>query len=453
MKLWQKTYLLTLILFLVCLNAGILALTYDTYGERIKAEEDVCRAEQTALVRSLARDLDTLLSAGGGTSVGLLMDSYGKQYADQGIELLFYKDGETVHTSFSGEVLYQTDALAHRMRGGKRYILIDGAVGDSGYRLVFGKDVSVLDETFSRLMTVFILTAAGVSALLALCLFFVLRRLSVPLERLRRASDSIASGDLSVTAEEKGGDEVAALAKSFNTMVGKLRAQMQTLERDAKQKQMLVDNMAHELRTPLTGIKGYAEFIEKAAADEEVKLEAAHCIVTEASRLQSISEKLLDTAFLREGLIEKNEVDLAALLADTASRFEPRARGKGVALCLQTVPTVVSADATLLSVLFDNLTENAIKSGASEVVLICKDGAVQVCDNGKGMTAEQLSHITEPFYRTDRSRSRAEGGAGLGLALCKQIVSAHGARMEFASGVGKGTAVEVRFERSEGSAL
>ena len=97
--------------------------------------------------------------------------------------------------------------------------------------------------------------------------------------------------------------------------------------------------------------------------------------------------------------------------------------------------------------LFDNLAENAIKACAAggKVTLRQSDGIVSVEDNGKGMTAEQLLHVTEPFFRTDKSRSRAEGGAGLGLALCKNIAEAHGAEMRFESEIGKGTKIFLNF--------
>lgn len=447
MKFWQKTYILTLLLFLVCLNAGIFALTYYTYGENVQAAEDVCRAEQTYISKSFERDLETLLSSGSGASPYLLMASYTNHYGKQGIRLAFSKDGVWEYGSFSGEVLYETDAIVHRVLDEKRHILIESAIGESGYRLVFGKDVSELDTTFRRLMAVFVSVAAAVSVFLAVCLFFILKKLSVPLEKLRKTTETIASGELSMTADEKGGDEVADLAKSFNVMVGKLRGQMEMLERDAYRKQMLVDNMAHELRTPLTGIRGYAEYIEKAAASEEVKIDAARCIVSEAARLQKISEKILDTAYLREGTVVREETDLAELLADTAVRLAFRAEQAGVSLVLQTEKAVVQGDATLLSMLFYNLTENAVKAGSTTVTLSCKGNTAVVADDGRGMTAEQLLHITEPFYRTDKSRSRAEGGAGLGLALCRQIVLSHGGDMHFESDVGKGTAATVVFCR------
>ena len=107
----------------------------------------------------------------------------------------------------------------------------------------------------------------------------------------------------------------------------------------------------------------------------------------------------------------------------------------------------MTGNALLLSMLFDNLADNAIKACAAggRVVLRCVGNSASVEDNGKGMTEEELLHITEPFYRTDKSRSRAEGGAGLGLALCKNIAEAHGAKLRFESEKGKGTEIFIDF--------
>jgi signal transduction histidine kinase len=306
-------------------------------------------------------------------------------------------------------------------------------------------------------MVTFVLTAVGVSLLLAICLYFILKKLSGPLEKLRKTTEAIRAGDFSVTAEEKGSDEFTLLAESFNSMLGKINQQMAALEQEAEakmleadRKQMLVDNMAHELRTPLTSIHGYAEYIEKANTTEERRLIAAKYIMSESERLQKISELLLDGAFIRENAIEMTWVELPALLADVAEKLQPKAEHGEVELLCNTSPATVWGNETLLSMLFYNLTENAIKAcpPGGKVKLSCEGIQATVEDNGKGMTAEQLLHITEPFYRTDRSRSRAEGGAGLGLALCKQIVRTHGAEMKFESEMGVSTKIFVNFSEA-----
>ena len=304
-----------------------------------------------------------------------------------------------------------------------------------------------LDKEFYSLIAVYSLTALAVSAFLAVCLFFILKRLSVPLDKLRSATQKIEKGDFSVTVEEKGRDEFSLLAKSFNSMLHKINEQMVALEADAEKKQMLVDNMAHELRTPLTSIQGYAEYLEKAAVTEENRILAAKYIVSESVRLKKISDILLDTAYIRGNTVTQTPVDLGELLKDTADRLQPKAQKSGVELLTACDESIVMGDATLLSMLFYNLADNAVKAcnEGGTVKLTCADNKAVISDNGKGMTEEQLLHITEPFYRTDRSRSRAEGGAGLGLALCKQIARSHNADISFSSRMGEGTEITVTF--------
>ena len=136
---------------------------------------------------------------------------------------------------------------------------------------------------------------------------------------------------------------------------------------------------------------------------------------------------------------------LNEVLEEAARPLEAKAAGKGVSLKLETEPCEVLGDGVLLSMLFSNLIENAVNAcmDGGEVKAGCSGGVAFVSDNGRGMTEEQLLHITEPFYRTDKSRSRADGGAGLGLALCQRIAAAHGTRLEYSSEPGRGTKVTV----------
>lgn len=447
MRFWQKTYIFTLILFLVCLNCGIMSLAVYTYRQNVEATEATVTAEQYYIARSFERDYIDLTNSGGNTSPTLLMQSYGSHYKDKGIFFAFEKDGKTLYSNFTQSCSVNDNTLVHKKLDGKRYVFISSGLCDGEYRFVFAKNVERLDEEFYSLMLVYSLTALAVSAFLAVCLFFILKRLSVPLDKLRDATRRIEGGDFSVTVEEKGKDEFSLLAKSFNSMLHKINEQVTALETDSEKKQMLVDNMAHELRTPLTSIQGYAEYLEKAAVTEENRILAAKYIISESARLKKISDILLDTAYIRGNTVETSPVCVSALLNDTVERLNTKAQKCGVTLLTASDDSVVDGDATLLSMLFCNLTDNAIKAcrDGGIVELCCTDKTVTVKDNGKGMTPEQLSHITEPFYRTDRSRSRAEGGAGLGLALCKQIVASHNAFISFESRFGEGTEITVSF--------
>ena len=447
MRFWQKTYIVTLVIFLICLNIGILSLTLYTYQKNIEAAETAVAAEQYYIAMSFERDYDALMESYENASPSLLMQSYGAHYGEKGLFIAFRKGAEELYSNFKSPYSVDKGTLIHTDFEEKRHILISAMVCDGEYELIIAKNVESLDSEFRSLMTTYSVTAGSVSLVLAVVLYFVLKKLSGPLETLRKTTEKIETGDFSARVEERGNDEFTLVAKSFNLMLDTINEQMETLEQEADRKQMLVDNMAHELRTPLTSIHGYAEYLEKANTTEERRLIAAKYIMSESERLQKISEILLDDAFIRENEIEMSDIDLGAVLTDAAKKLQMRAENAGVEITCDTAPVTVKGNETLLSMLFYNLTENAIKacSAGGKVKISCSECQAVIEDNGKGMTEEQLLHITEPFYRTDKSRSRAEGGAGLGLALCKQIVLTHKAEMNFESKIGQGTKIIVTF--------
>ena len=447
MKFWQKTYLFTLILFLLCLNVGILSLTVYTHRKNIEATEITASAEQNYIALSFERDYNSLMSDHPNATVTLLMQSFGAHYGNKGLYLTFEKKGNILYTSFPHHYDTPQNTITHTDFDGQRHILISTEICNGTYTLVYGKNVESLHQEFRGLMVTYVATALAISAVLAICLYFILRKLSKPLDRLRATTERIENGDFSATAQELGNDEFTTLAKSFNSMLATINHQMETLETDSRQKQMLVDNMAHELRTPLTSIHGYAEFLEKAAATEEQRIIAAKYILSESERLQKISEILLDSAYIRENPPPMSSVDVSDILFDVAEKLETKATAYGVTLACHGQSLRVCGNETLLSMLFYNLTDNAIKAccDGGMVQLHWDEHRILIQDNGKGMTPEQLQHITEPFYRTDKSRSRAEGGAGLGLALCQQIIQILGWQMQFESQIGAGTKISLFY--------
>lgn len=440
MRFWQKTYLLTLALFLLCLNAGIFGLSFYTYRENVSmAEKSAVGAADYAL-KSFVRDVEGLSESGSKT---LLMQSYCVYYKGRNALVSFYDgNGKYIVGDFKEEIPSGRNSLSHVEIEGKRHIAVVKEGADGTLLLVYAENAEGLDKDFRRIMLIFAITSAAVSAVLAAVLFFVLKRLSVPLERLRATTEKIAVGDFSEKADEKGTDEFSRLAHSFNLMLDRINAQMQDLEAQAEKKQNLVDNMAHELRTPLTGICGYAEYIRVAAISEDERADATEYIINECKRLQSLSEKLLDMARLGADGVDKKPVDLRQIADETIASLMPKANSCGVALSAEGEGGALG-DKILIAALMSNLADNAIKacSDGGKVCISCRAGAFSVSDNGKGIEESQLSHLTEPFYRTDKARSRAEGGVGLGLSFCAAIADAHGARLSFNSKPSEGTTV------------
>jgi signal transduction histidine kinase len=343
-----------------------------------------------------------------------------------------------------------------KSEAGVRYLLISESVCDGKYVLTYAKDISDMDEEFRSLFVLFLGVSLAASTLLAVVLYFLLRRLNTPLEKLRIATEGLANGDFTARADESGDDEFSALAKDFNHMADQLDLHMQELQRTADEKQRMLDDLAHEMRTPLTSIHGYAEYIGGANISDEEKIDAAQYIMSESMRLKSISETLLDTAFVRENKIMPVTLSAREMLLRTKEHFGERAAAHNIEWKMSAEQDFdILGDEVLIELLLSNLTENAIKACRKvvdrprSVELGCirqgDDRILFVRDSGVGMTEDQLAHVTEPFYRTDRSRSRGEGGTGLGLSLCARITEAHHAILKFQSVPEKGTTVFVTF--------
>ncbi len=444
MRFWQKTYLLTLALFLLCLNAGIFGLSYYTYHENVQLAETNTNHAAAYAVRSFERDADDI-SVKDGTA--LLMQSYGNYYKARGSLVGFYNmEGTVLYSNLPENFIVENRTLCHREINGKRHIVVSRNTSDGKYVIVYADDAENLDKDFRRIMAIFTVTSMAVSVFLAVALYFVLKRLSVPLDKLRVTTEHIAVGDFSEKAEEKGSDEFALFARSFNIMLDRINAQMNALEQQAERKQALVDNMAHELRTPLTGIHGYAEYIRVAAISDQERAEATEYIMNECKRLQRLSEKLLDMARLNADGIEPEAVELWGVAEECCNSLNPKAEKNNVKLSVDGDKSTVQGDRILIGVLMYNLVDNAIKAcgRGGAVRILCYSDGFAVIDNGKGIEVSQLAHLAEPFYRTDKARSRAEGGVGLGLTLCDTIARSHGVGLDFKSKVGVGTEVTVR---------
>ncbi|MBQ1206732.1 MAG: HAMP domain-containing histidine kinase [Clostridia bacterium] len=449
MRFKDKTYIITLLLFLLFLNAGIFSLAYYTNQRSVSAATELCHSEQAVIVEAFEDDIKYL----GPSGRQQIMYSYAVHYVQKDIGVCFVSaDGETIYTSFPKGLYCPPDGKTSTQRyDGRRIYLISETIADGQYVFTYAKDLTYLDDDFKSISVVFVLTSIGASALLAVILFFVLHKLSSPLVKLREATDAISNGNFSIRADDSGKDEFSLLASDFNRMAEHISAQMHELEDSAKTKQQMLDNLAHEMRTPLTSIRGYAEYLLNANIDEKEKIEATEFIITESERLKAIGEKLLDDAFIRENGIKREKTNLGNIVADTAKKLVFYANNNGVNVVVDAKTVEADCDPLLVEMLLTNLANNAIKAckGNGRIILSCgiRDGSsyLSVSDNGVGMTAEQLTRITEPFYRTDKSRARNDGGTGLGLALCDRIVKAHGAALSFESTLGKGTTATVIF--------
>ena len=467
MKFWQKTFIFTLCLFLVCFAAGVFSVALFFNQQLNESCESTCLAEQFYIVKSFAADSEYTVATGG--SVDELIMSYCDYYSSEGIVLAVEYEGERSEggdalTERLMQIAFDTELSEDESEDGprsyfqervdgKRYIFVKSRL--EGGTLTYIKDISYLDEEWEGMAVIFAMIAFAVSVVLAAVLFFMLRKLASPLAKLTASTNAVAEGDYSVRAEVGGDDEFSALADRFNNMTERISDQVSALELVAQQKQELVDNLSHEMRTPLTSINGYAEYLLTAPTDEEERIDALMCIKSEAKRLGNLSQSLLDISYVNNTSISLSKVRLSDVFESVKNRFSLQARSIGCELEFEGEGISVKGDGSLIELLLSNLCDNAIKACRQSEIKRVTVGAqmldnkscvkVFVRDSGRGMSEDELLHVTEPFYRTDKARSRADGGAGLGLALCKSIARAHGGELEFASRLGEGTEVSTHL--------
>jgi len=326
-------------------------------------------------------------------------------------------------------------ALSYTGTGNSRYVV---EVGVSNFR------------TEATLRQVLIMLAIGLP--IAVCVavaggFVLVRRALRPVERIAHKAEDITQHNLSERLPVvQTGDELERLSISLNHMIGRLEDSFQS------SKQFVAD-ASHELRTPLTVLRGELEGL---AQDTQLKLQTRETLgsmLEEVDRLAEIVEGLLALSRLDAGEANSEWVpfDLAELAAMTADQMSLLAEDKNITVVCESAPGVnVEGDRARMKQVVVNLLDNAIKytpnGGRVRLNITSEDGCavLDVADDGIGIPPDALPHVFKRFYRVDGSRSREQGGAGLGLSIVKSICAAHGAQVEVASVPGKGSRFRIR---------
>lgn len=303
----------------------------------------------------------------------------------------------------------------------------------------------VQEEAFYRSLLTTIIRAGAITTLLALGIGLLLTRSALrPLNELEDATKQISAGDLAVRVPVRARDEVGALAERFNTMASDLQDQ------DTIRRRMMND-IAHELRTPLTVMQGQIEALEDGVFElTPGNLEPVH---EQTLLLKRLVNDLRDLALAESGQIalDMAPVDLERLVPRVVGSFTPQAQSLGVELSVASHDPVspIEGDSQRLEQVLNNLLSNSLRhtpaGGAVTVHLGTTQQGVRIAvrDTGEGIPAEDLPHVFERFYRSDRARQRGDGHTGLGLAIARELVRAHGGDIVAASVQDQGTTVSV----------
>lgn len=286
--------------------------------------------------------------------------------------------------------------------------------------------------------------------LFSVVLLIVTKLFLRPLDRVNHTLKEIAGGNYSKRLKMKGSEEFRSLSENVNLMAQSVEENYDKIQSVADERKRFIDSLSHEIKTPLTSVLGFAELMRvKPDLSSDEVLEYSSIIAEEAARLRSLSGKMMELVSAGNGSLEKRPVRLDKLLTEISVVFEPIIKTKGVELKTSAEPVTIMADRDLFKSLLYNLVDNAVKASPENetVSFSCREeggfAVITISDHGRGIAPDEQKRVFEPFYMTDKARSRKAGGAGLGLALCAEIAKKHEAVIRLKSEVNKGTAITV----------
>jgi len=306
---------------------------------------------------------------------------------------------------------------------------------DDGASLTFDLFATQAERSALRQFGTYFLIA---SCLVMLIVYFALRFFLRPIGWLTEGAASVRDGNLETRVKRKGTGELRELSEIFNQMAARLDTFV------TGQRNLLL-GVSHELRTPLTRLKLRLEMLETDADTSAIR--------KDIRQMEAMITSLLETAKMQQeaDAIDFQQTDVTQLVIEVAEGYLDQTPGVSISRPDKAVMASINPDK--MSMALNTLLDNAIKysgqdSPPVEVSLHHIDNgfAITVKDYGIGIPEESISHLFEPFFRVDKSRTRDTGGYGLGLSLCKEIIKAHGAHIEVESAFGVGTSFRIVFQ-------
>ena len=428
--------------------------------------------ENNLVKSSIEYEVMQKIFAGGENSVLISLPSFGSKFAnsimmeDSDFYIIY---GKSTVFSTDDNMSYNNEALLENAtkgdvkymwteEGGKHYIEVVSFDGIKEMPLYFvtRKDVSSIYEMLDTQIKYFRIAMAALTIILSILSYSLSYLLIRPLEKLRKLTTHISEGNYHERVVIKSHDEIGNLAQNFNMMSGAVEKRVEELDEMVHKREQFIMDFTHEIKTPMTSIIGYADTMRSVELDRENRLIALNYIFSEGKRLENMSHKLLDLLYLRQKEVSGEVSDAEAVGREAVESLRPSMDKKSINLVSDFDKEIIPGEKELLVTVFINLLDNARKASEENSTIIFSgkiiDGkyVFKVTDNGIGMTEEQTKRMCDEFYMADKSRSRKEGGAGIGMSIVATILKLYGADLEVDSEIGKGTTMTVSFNPAEG---
>lgn len=333
-----------------------------------------------------------------------------------------------------------------------RHYLIAGRAADiepNQYQLYIVTSADFIEENMMELISQFAVFTVSVCLIGLLILWWVIRRALVPLSVMQDTTNRIASGNYDERVTISSGDEIGLLAENFNLMAQSVEGHIRSLKSQNERQQLFIGAVTHELKTPLTSLLLNVNTLRTVFLPEEKQEELLEAMDAQLKFLEQMVHKLLKLLSMKKSS-KIRETSVSELLnrVETLARPIMRKYGTELKICAEDISMPIDPDLMCSAII--NLIENSAKASKPGqcITLTVRKDSIAVSDNGCGIAARDIDKITDPFYMGDSSRSKVNGGYGLGLALVKEIASTHGAQLDIQSNLGQGTNISIMFPES-----
>ena len=456
MKIFVKLYIGIMAIIVLSLLVSGYLMVGSFQKESINHEVDNCKERYSMFLNSFQNNLNMETQKKDADadlvrSVAMQIDG------DDKTDIAIKMNDKVVYSTINSQLAFgipQENIIKHDIRrvDKKTYILCYSLFikNDISYTCVTANDITSLlmenNNQLKRYGLIYLLVLIGGTIF---AVFFSVH-LTKPIRYLSEASKALAEGNYKKRISVISNDELGDLTKTFNKMADTIEDKIDALELSVRQKEDFIAAFAHETKSPMTSVIGYADYIYQNRLDDNERKEAAGTIMNEGMRLQALSEKLMDIVSLKKSGLKKEEIQTNEMVEDVKLTLSPKLEARDAHIEFSVQDEYIYVDYDLFKTVVVNVIDNSLKAGAKKITVSGErqEGRTFVFtikDNGMGIPENELRRVKEAFYMVDKSRSRREHGAGLGLALCNRIMILHGGRLELKSKAGEGTTVTLKL--------
>ena len=468
MKLWVKIFLFSVILLILTLNITGFILINKIYDDMLNKEIERCIEEENFISLqmkinsiNISKNPDDKRSIN--STLSTLMQEYNMTKNNEDkihgyVELLdsnnevLYTDMNFPHSSNMddlNDIGYDKTNYVIRIIENKHYLYASSLVSvyDSEVKIHYSKDISLIYAEKSYQYSLFLKISILICIIFAVFMFFISKLITKPIQILINSTEKISRGNYSERAHINSKDEFKSLALYFNKMADTIENNINELEQSNIEKETLINNLTHELKTPLTSIIGYANLIRTSNYNEDLFLECADYIYKQGKRLEAMTFKMMDLIYAKTADIKLIPYNIMEVLYEVQKVVRIKLENKNISLNIKGEKILAYMDKDLISIAVSNIIDNAIKASQENskinISVVSKENKalITVEDYGMGIPKEHINKLFQPFYVVDKSRSRKNNGAGIGLSICKKIAEVHNGYIKIESELGKGTKI------------